>query len=63
MIPTVWGMEDHPRNLVEFDERFASEEACIAYLISLRWPQGFVCPKYEDSEVSPKRVTTVTSLA
>jgi transposase-like zinc ribbon protein len=38
-------MEDYPRNLVEFDERFASEEAWIAYLMSLRWPKGFVCPK------------------
>ena len=39
------GMEDYPCNLVEFDERFASEEACITYLMSLRWPKGFVCPK------------------
>ena len=38
-------MEDYPRNLVEFDEHFASEEACIAYLMSLRWPKGFACPK------------------
>ena len=38
-------MEDYPRNRVEFDERFASVEACIAYLISLRWPRGFACPK------------------
>jgi hypothetical protein len=38
-------MEDYPCNLVEFDERFASEEACITYLMSLRWPKGFVCPK------------------
>ena len=33
-----------PRNLVEFTERFASEEACMVYLMSIRWPQGFVCP-------------------
>ena len=38
-------MEDYPRNLVEFDERFATEEACLSYLMSLRWPNGFVCPK------------------
>src|ERR1700740_1857048 len=36
-------MEDYPRNLVEFGERFATEEACISYLISLRWPNGFGC--------------------
>ncbi len=38
-------MEDYPRNLIEFDERFASEEACVSYLMSLRWPDGFVCPR------------------
>ena len=38
-------MEDYPRNWVEFDERFASEEACITYLMSLRWLKGFVCPR------------------
>jgi transposase-like protein len=37
--------EDYPRNLVDFDQRFGSEEACVAYLVSLRWPGGFVCPK------------------
>ena len=38
-------VEDYPHNLRDFDGRFASEEACIAYLVSLRWPQGFVCSK------------------
>lgn len=38
-------MEDYPRTLAEFDERFASEEACRAYLFQLRWPDGFVCPR------------------
>lgn len=37
--------EDYPRTLVEFDERFATEEACEAYLTALRWPAGFVCPR------------------
>lgn len=37
--------EDYPRTLIEFDERFATEEACEAYLVVLRWPHGFVCPK------------------
>ena len=37
-------MEDYPRNLVEFESWFASEEACRAYLVRLRWPGGFVCP-------------------
>lgn len=36
--------EDYPRTLVEFEERFSSEAACIDYLITLRWPEGFCCP-------------------
>jgi len=37
-------MEDYPRTLRELEERFATEEACRAYLAQLRWPEGFVCP-------------------
>ena len=36
-------MEDYPRTLLEFEARFASEEACREYLIRLRWPDGFLC--------------------
>ncbi len=35
---------DYPRNLQEFDEWFSSEDACIKYLLKLRWPNGFKCP-------------------
>lgn len=31
--------------LLEFMEKFATEEACQAYLYEKRWPKGFVCPK------------------
>ena len=37
-------MEDYPRTLAEFDARFAPEDACRAYLVQLRWPDGFRCP-------------------
>ena len=37
-------MEDYPRTIEEFEARFSSEEACRAYLVSLRWPEGFRCP-------------------
>lgn len=30
--------------LIEFQNRFDSEEACMDYLEKLRWPHGFVCP-------------------
>lgn len=38
-------MEDYPRTLMEFEQRFASEEACREYLIQLRWPDGIRCPE------------------
>jgi transposase-like protein len=37
-------MDDFPKNLTEFRERFSTEELCIDYLIALRWPNGFECP-------------------
>jgi transposase-like protein len=29
---------------MEFQERFATEAACLQYLAASRWPEGFVCP-------------------
>ena len=37
-------MEDYPRTLAELESRFSNEQACLDYLVSLRWPGGFVCP-------------------
>ena len=37
-------MEDYPRDLVEFEARFSTEEACRDYLMQLRWPDGFRGP-------------------
>jgi transposase-like protein len=34
-----------PKNLREFQRQFATEEACEAYLVTCRWPDGFVCPR------------------
>ncbi len=34
-----------PATAVEFDERFNSEKACRVYLMSVRWPKGFCCPR------------------
>ena len=36
--------KDHPRNWNAFLDWFGTEEACLAYLERLRWPQEFVCP-------------------
>lgn len=38
-------MEDYPRDLLELEARFSTEEACRAYLRRLRWPDGFRCPR------------------
>ena len=38
--------QDYPRTWNEFLDWFATEEACQAFLEKLRWPQGFVCPRY-----------------
>lgn len=35
---------DYPQSWNEFLDWFATEEACLAYLERLRWPDGFVCP-------------------
>src|SRR6266849_9817537 len=48
-------MEDYPRTLKEFDVRFRSEEACREYLLQLRWPDGFRCPRCGCRESSPVR--------
>jgi transposase-like protein/predicted RNA-binding Zn-ribbon protein involved in translation (DUF1610 family) len=37
--------EDYPKTLMEFERRFDTDGACRDYLFSLRWPDGFVCPK------------------
>ena len=36
---------DYPQTILEFRERFATEQACEEYLVGLRWPDGFVCPQ------------------
>ena len=38
-------MEDYPKNLIEFEERFNTEEACREYFFKLKWPDGFRCPQ------------------
>lgn len=38
-------MADYPRDLLAFRDQFHSEDACRDYLIQLRWPQGWTCPK------------------
>ena len=46
-------MEDYPKTILELERRFATEDACREYLYQLRWPNGFVCPRCEDSSAWP----------
>lgn len=46
--------EDYPATLVEFEDRFSTEEACRDYLARLRWPPGFRCPRCQASRGWPR---------
>lgn len=48
-------MEDYPRTLQEFEQRFSTEEACREYLFQLRWPDGFACPRCGGGKTWPVR--------
>ena len=37
-------MTDFPRSLIEFQQHFPDEAACVEYLFAARWPAGFACP-------------------
>jgi transposase-like protein len=45
-------MEDYPRTVLELEDRFSTDEACRDYLVQLRWPDGFVCPRCGDARGS-----------
>jgi len=54
-----WGEFDavqaYPETILEFRERFATEQACRDYLAALRWPDGFVCPQCEQARAWKKQ--------
>lgn len=39
---------DFPPTILEFQQRFGTEEACREYLFASRWPDGFICPACGD---------------
>jgi transposase-like protein len=47
--------ETFPQTAMEFEERFATEKDCIAYLRQARWPKGFVCPGCAGTKSWPVR--------
>jgi transposase-like protein len=50
-------MEDYPRTIAEFESRFSTEAGCREYLVRLRWPDGFRCPKCGGAKASVVRDT------
>jgi transposase-like protein len=42
------GRPDFPRSIVDFQERFPDDAACLDYLADSRWPEGFRCPACGD---------------
>ncbi|MEU3848088.1 transposase, partial [Micrococcus terreus] len=37
-------------SILEFLDRFATDEACWLYLLASRWPEGFRCPRCQGGE-------------
>src|ERR1043166_9967410 len=50
-------MEDYPRTIQEFERRFSKERNCWDYLVSLRWPDGFQCPRCKGTKAVVVRDT------
>lgn len=46
-----------PTSLPDFQRLFPEERACIDYMVSVRWPTGFVCPRCGTKE-KPLRIST-----
>ena len=46
-------MEDYPENIMEFEKRFSTEEACRDYLFKLKWPNGYRCPRCDHKKAWP----------
>ena len=49
-MPRIYGS-----NLLDFEKRFGSEEALRAYLVAVRWPAGFRCPRGRGDRAWPRR--------
>lgn len=43
-------MEEFPETVQEFQDWFSSEAACRDYVVHLRWPDGFVCPRCDSKK-------------
>ena len=42
---------DFPNTYREFIEMFPDDNACVAFLAKLRWPEGFICPACKQASI------------
>lgn len=42
---------DFPNTYREFIEMFPDDDACVAFLAKLRWPEGFICPACKQASI------------
>src|ERR1035437_7566924 len=50
-----------PTSLPEFQQVFPNDAACAKYLETMRWPDGFTCPKCRQTD-KPYRFPTRSSV-
>ena len=41
----------HQMTIAQFEAAFPDEEACRAYLVARRWPNGVQCPRCGNAKV------------
>ncbi len=43
---------EYPTTMLDFMHQFPDDDACRAYLETMRWPNGFVCSRCQGTNVS-----------
>src|SRR6185369_16479751 len=51
LTPAQIGRSFRSMTFKQLEKRFPTEEACLDYLVSMRWKNGVVCPRCENTKV------------
>lgn len=43
-------VEQYPKDFQEFLEQFNNEDDCWNYIFTMRWPEGYICPKCNSNQ-------------
>ncbi|WP_100180569.1 transposase [Bradyrhizobium nitroreducens] len=46
-------MDRFPQSLIEFQQTYGDEDACIRFMVECRWPEGLVCLKCGSTKAWP----------